>query len=131
MKIKDYMTSDIVKCDINDEISTIAEIMDSNNVGFVAVLENDEIIGVITDRDIVIGPVMDNTTSIEDFVNKNIISLDKNDDVNKALLTMRENKIKRILVTDDERYTGVLSIYDLFDTDLKDEIFNTLREIKS
>ena len=74
MKIKDYMTKGIVCCDIEDNISTIAEIMDSNNIGFIAVLSNDKIIGVITDRDLVIGPTLDNEASIEDYINKNIIS---------------------------------------------------------
>lgn len=131
MKVKDYMTKGIVNCDINDEISTIAEIMDSNNIGFVPVLEEDEIIGVITDRDIVIGPVMDNITTIEDFINKNIISIDENENVTEALLLMKENKVKRLLVTSKEKYVGVLSIFDLLEIKEKEDLLNTLIEIKN
>ena len=131
MKVKDYMTKGIVNCDINDEISTIAEIMDSNNIGFVPVLEEDEIIGVITDRDIVIGPVMDNITTIEDFINKNIISIDENENVTEALLLMKEKKVKRLLVTSKEKYVGVLSIFDLLEIKEKEDLLNTLIEIKN
>ncbi len=131
MKVKDYMTKGTVNCDINDEISTIAEIMDSNNIGFVPVLEEDEIIGVITDRDIVIGPVMDNITTIEDFINKNIISIDENENVTEALLLMKENKVKRLLVTSKEKYVGVLSIFDLLEIKEKEDLLNTLIEIKN
>ena len=131
MKVKDYMTKGIANCDINDEISTIAEIMDSNNIGFVPVLEEDEIIGVITDRDIVIGPVMDNITTIEDFINKNIISIDENENVTEALLLMKENKVKRLLVTSKEKYVGVLSIFDLLEIKEKEDLLNTLIEIKN
>lgn len=131
MKVKDYMTKGIVNCDINDEISTIAEIMDSNNIGFVPVLEEDEIIGVITDRDIVIGPVMDNITTIKDFINKNIISIDENENVTEALLLMKENKVKRLLVTSKEKYVGVLSIFDLLEIKEKEDLLNTLIEIKN
>ena len=131
MKVKDYMTKGIIDCDIDDEISGIAQIMESNNVGFLAVSEDEKIVGVITDRDLVIGPVMDEEEKISDYINKDIVSVDKNDDINKALELMRENKIKRLLVTDKEKYVGVLSISDLFKSDNNEEILNTLREIKN
>ena len=130
MKIKDYMTKGIVCCDIEDNISTIAEIMDSNNIGFIAVLSNDKIIGVITDRDLVIGPILDNENSIEDYINKNIISIDEDDNIITGLNLMKENKIKRLLVTKKGKYTGVLSISDLLTTNKTDEVINTLKEIK-
>lgn len=130
MKIKDYMTKGIVCCDIEDNISTIAEIMDSNNIGFIAVLSNDEIIGVITDRDLVIGPILDNEASIEDYINKNIISIDEDDNIITGLNLMKKNKIKRLLVTKKGKYTGVLSISDLLTTNKTDEVINTLKEIK-
>lgn len=130
MKIKDYMTKEIVCCDIEDNISTIAETMDSNNIGFIAVLSNDEIIGVITDRDIVIGPILDNEASIEDYINKNIISIDEDDNIITGLNLMKKNKINRLLVTKKGKYTGVLSISDLLTTNKTDEVINTLKEIK-
>ena len=89
-----------------------------------------KIIGVITDRDIVIGPVMNNESSIEDFISKNIISIDENSDILDALTLMKENKVKRLLITKKEKYTGVLSLSDLLDSDYNQEIINTLKEIK-
>ena len=130
MKIKDFMTKGIVTCEIDTPINDIAEIMESNNIGFLAVIDDDEIIGVITDRDIVIGPVMDNESSIEDFISKNIISIDENSDILDALTLMKENKVKRLLITKKEKYTGVLSLSDLLDSDYNQEIINTLKEIK-
>lgn len=130
MKIKDYMTKGIVCCDIEDNISTIAEIMDSNNIGFIAVLSNDAIIGVITDRDLVIGPILDNENSIEEYINKNIISIDEDDNIITGLNLMKKNKIKRLLVTKKGKYTGVLSISDLLTTNKTNEVINTLKEIK-
>jgi len=130
MKIKDFMTKGIVTCEIDDSINEIAEIMEANNIGFLAVVDEDEIVGVITDRDIVIGPVMDNESSIEDFISENIISIDENDDILDALTLMKENKVKRLLITKKEKYTGVLSLSDLLDSDYDQEIINTLKEIK-
>lgn len=130
MKIKDYMTKGVICCDVEDDISTIAEIMNSNNIGFIAVLKDDEIVGVLTDRDIVIGPVLDNENSIEDFLNKNIISIEEDSSVNEGLRLMKENKVKRLLVTKKGKYTGVLSTSDLLNYDSTEELLNTLREIK-
>lgn len=131
MKVKDFMTKGIVTCYSNDSIDEIAEIMDANNIGFVAVCDDDEeIIGVITDRDIVIGPVMDNEKSIEDFYSNNIISIEENSDVDEALSLMKENKVERLLVTKKGKYTGVLSIFDLLEENDTKDIITTLKEIK-
>lgn len=131
MKVKDFMTKGIVKCDINDEISAIAEIMEANNIGFIAVEEDDNIIGVITDRDIVIGPVMDNIDSIADFISTDIISIDEEQDIEEALSLMKENKIKRLLVTRKDKYVGVISISDLLKSEHETTIFDALKEIKN
>lgn len=131
MKVKDFMTKGIVKCDINDEISTIAEIMETNNIGFIAVEDDDNIIGVITDRDIVIGPVMDNIDSIADFISTGIISIDEDKDIEEALSLMKKNKIKRLLVTRKDKYVGVISISDLLNSEHETTIFDTLKEIKN
>lgn len=130
MKVKNYMTKEVIDCEIDDDVSEVANIMEENNIGFLAVCEEEEIVGVITDRDLVVGPVADEEESIEEYVTRDIVKIDKNKEITEALNLMRENKIKRLLVTDKDKYVGVLSISDLFKSDLKEEILETLIEIK-
>lgn len=130
MKVKNYMTKEVIDCEIDDDVSEVANIMEENNIGFLAVCEDEEIVGVITDRDLVVGPVADEEESIEEYITRDIVKIDKNKEITEALNLMRENKIKRLLVTDKDKYVGVLSISDLFKSDLKEEILETLIEIK-
>jgi CBS domain-containing protein len=131
MKVKDFMTKGIISCDINDSLNTIAEIMSNNDVGFIAVLDEDEIVGVITDRDIVIGPILDNVDSISDYINKSIISIDSDDNIEKAFNLMKKNKINRLLVTKNDKYIGVVSIFDFLESEFISNVFSTIKEIKN
>ena len=55
MQVKDIMTKDIVIADTNDTIMDVAKLMAHHNIGCIPVTENGEkVLGVITDRDIVI-----------------------------------------------------------------------------
>lgn len=130
MKVKDFMTDYIIKCNVNDEVDIIAKVMNINDIGFVAIEKNRKIIGVITDRDLVVGPVASNSSSINDFISEDIISIDLDSDIEDAFYLMKKYKVKRLLVTKKGKYVGVISISDLLGTDYEDTFFKTLKEIK-
>jgi len=131
MKVKDFMTENIIKCDIDDDVDIIAKVMSINDIGLVAIEKNKKIVGVITDRDLVIGPVAENTTSISDFISQDIISVESDSDIEEAFYLMKKYKVKRLLVTKKNKYIGIISISDLLDTDYEDTFFKTLKEIKA
>ena len=55
MQVRDIMTKDIVIADTNDTIIDVAKLMAHHNIGCIPITENGEkVLGVITDRDIVI-----------------------------------------------------------------------------
>ena len=90
MKVKDFMTENIIKCDIDDDVDIIAKVMSINDIGLVAIEKNKKIVGVITDRDLVIGPVAENTTSISDFISQDIISVESDSDIEEAFYLMKK-----------------------------------------
>ena len=90
-----------------------------------------KLVGVITDRDIVIKAVANNCDckqSIEDYINKNIIKIDYNRELSDAIHLMKANKIKRIIVADGEHFIGVLSLSDIIKTNKK-EVLEALKTI--
>ena len=109
MKVKDFMTDYIIKCNVNDEVDIIAKVMNINDIGFVAIEKNRKIIGVISE---------------------DIISIDLDSDIEDAFYLMKKYKVKRLLVTKKGKYVGVISISDLLGTDYEDTFFKTLKEIK-
>lgn len=130
MRIKEIVNKNLIVGDIDSSIIQISNIMKKNNIGFLPISNNNKIIGVITDRDIVINCISNNCNTddkIEGYINKNIIHIDCNREINDALNIMAKEKIKRILVSDKDKIIGVLSLSDIIKYDEK----NVLETIKS
>ena len=101
MRIKNILRRGIIVADINTSIYDVANLMKKHNIGFLPITSNNKIMGVITDRDIVINCVANNCENdqkIEDYINKSVISIDHNREIDEALDLMKKNKIKRNLV---------------------------------
>lgn len=116
MQAKDIMTSSLIVVDKNSDVFEIAKIMKEKDIGFILVSDNKKIIGVITDRDIVVKVLANNDTKINNYISKDIITCNIDDYMDDILLKMSENKIKRILVIDDKKVVGIISISDILNT---------------
>lgn len=133
MNIESIMSKDLIVCNINDAIHSVAKRMHENDVGIVPIVDNKKIIGIITDRDIVVNAISNNVDSNADvgkYMTRNIVTIDKDQSIEDAIELMGHQKIKRLLVTDDEKVVGILSLSDLINTDLDNEmITNNLKKI--
>lgn len=103
---------------INDVIIEISK----KRLGTTAVIENNKIVGIITDGDL--RRMLSNTPDIGKLVAKDIMSKNpKTIQVDamaiEAMETMENNKISQILVEDNSVYVGVVHLHDL----LKEGIF--------
>lgn len=131
MRIKEIVNKNLIVGDIDSSIIQISNIMKKNNIGFLPISNNNKIIGVITDRDIVINCISNNSSTddkIEGYVNKNIIHIDCNGEINDALNIMAKEKIKRILVSDKDKIIGVLSLSDIIKYD-ENKVLETIKSI--
>lgn len=116
MNIENIMTKTIIAKDLNTPIWEVSRIMDEYNIGFIPISNNNKIVGVITDRDICIHCCKENSNlqkPINDFITKEIITIDKNENVAETLRILSKYKIKRLLVTDNNQVIGVLSLSDI------------------
>jgi CBS domain-containing protein len=112
------MTKNPETAHLGTTISDIAQMMRDLNVGIIPVVKDDgELAGVITDRDITIRVVADglNTldTSVQDFLSPNPICVSSSDSVDDARQLMSEHQIRRLLVVDDGKLVGIVSIGDV------------------
>lgn len=116
MKVKDIMSKNLIICSSDINVINISNIMKKYNIGFIPIEKNKKIIGVITDRDIVINIIsnkVNNNSSIESYVNSNIIHIEENSSIDKCLNIMKENKVKRLIVVNKEKIVGVISLSDI------------------
>lgn len=118
MKIADVMTSDVMTCRSSDMLSDCATMMKELNVGVAPVVDEDEnLIGMITDRDIAIRAVAKgadpNTSSIGDFMSPSPITIEPETNVEDAADIMADVQIRRLPVIQDGRLVGIVSLGDL------------------
>jgi CBS domain-containing protein len=117
MKARDIMTKNPDTASPATYVGDVAKMMRDLDVGIVPVLDGGKLLGVITDRDITIRVTAEGLnpydTSVQPFVSPNPVSVSPDDDVDKVRKLMADKQIRRVLVTDDDRLVGVISIGDV------------------
>lgn len=128
MLVKNYMCRDLIVLDINTSIQEVGKIMKEYDIGFVPIHKDNKIIGVLTDRDIVTRIISNNDDKIEGYISRDLIRIDENENLNEALDLMAKNRTKRLLVTNENKLVGVLSLSDLLDYD-NDKVIDCIKSI--
>lgn len=119
MQIKEIMTSGVECISPNATIAEAAERMKSLDVGAVPVCgENDELVGMITDRDIAIRCVAaqgdPTSTTVNDIMTPDILFCREDQDLAEAAEMMERQQVRRLVVINDEkRLVGIASLGDL------------------
>jgi arabinose-5-phosphate isomerase len=117
-RIEDVMKKEDLP--VVDSLSSVKEIintMSQARLGLAIVLEENEIVGVITDGDIrrAMEEFEDSffRLNAKDLMSKNPKTIDKKEKLPKAQELMNESKVNSLLVVDDNLLCGVVQIYDL------------------
>ncbi len=119
MKINECMCQDVCFVKEDCSIYDAARIMNENHIGCIPICnEEKKVIGLITDRDIVLrGVACDKNprvTKIKDIMTTNVYTCNKEDDVEVAQTKMKKNQIRRLPIVDNtNKMVGILSVGDL------------------
>ncbi|NLC67732.1 MAG: CBS domain-containing protein [Clostridiaceae bacterium] len=120
MKVKDIMTKNVAYVLPGATIAEAAQIMQKHNIGSIPVVDtndNDNIVGIITDRDIVVRNIAHGkdprTTPVSDVMTTNVITVDQYADIEEVAAKMASNQIRRIPVVDNNKLVGILAIGDI------------------
>jgi CBS domain-containing protein len=118
MQIKDVMTTDVSFVEPNTPIREIARRMREADIGSTPVIENGRLVGMVTDRDIIVRIVAEGmnveTAMARDAMSPGILYCFDDDTVEHVLDNMGDNQIRRLPVVDrDKRLVGVVSLGDL------------------
>ena len=117
-KIKDVMSSSTLSLESTATASDAAKIMETNNLEAVVVVENDKLVGIVTDRDYTIKlgshayPI---DTPIGRLMSYPLISINQDAEISVARSLMEKNKIKRLPVVSDNVVLGIVTMSDLVD----------------
>jgi CBS domain-containing protein len=121
MKVSECMTTDVKIADPSRSIQDAAKLMDKNDCGSLPVGEGDRLVGMITDRDIVIRAVaagLPLDTPIREVMTKEVKYCFENDEIDDVAENMGDIQMRRLPVLNSKkRIVGIVSIGDLARSD--------------
>jgi CBS domain-containing protein len=117
MKIRDVMSRDVHVARPGDTLQEVASRMATGDFGFIPVADGDQLIGTLTDRDIVVRAVAGGaslTSPIIEFITRDVETVREDDDLQSVLDLMGSRQIRRAPVIDKHgKLVGVVSLGDL------------------
>jgi CBS domain-containing protein len=117
MRISEVMTRDVKTVTPDQTAREAAAFMLSEDAGSIPVMQDDRLIGMITDRDIAIRGVAEGRgpeTSVRELMSSGLICAREDDDVEEVAVKMSDAQVRRMPVVDDqERLCGIVSLGDL------------------
>jgi len=115
--IRDVMTTHPVALPATSSVVDAARAMRDSDIGNVIVLENGQICGIVTDRDIAIRGVAEgrniSSLTLGDICSRQLTTLSPTDSVDDAALLMREKALRRLPVVEGGKPVGIVSLGDL------------------
>src|SRR4051812_2239561 len=114
MKVHEIMTAHARCVSPENNLVEAAGVMRELDVGALPVFEDDELAGMITDRDIVLRGVADgrdaNTATVRDVMSQGVVFVFADQEVEEAARTMEEKQIRRLPVLNRaKRLVGIVS----------------------
>ena len=114
MKVRDAMAKTVSSARKSDKVIEVAKKMKQEDAGFIPVLENGgTLIGVITDRDIVIRCIAEGhdprSETAEHLMSRQVTIISPDDDIEQAAKMMEREAIRRLPVAENGHLVGVLS----------------------
>jgi CBS domain-containing protein len=134
-KVRDIMVDDVVSIEPEASLTDAACLMEEANVGMLPVVQDGMVLGVITDRDIVVRAVAREadpaSTAVGDCLSINAIVAHPDWSTEQAMQTMAQAQVGRLPVLDDDnQLVGVVTLSSLaFRAPEKDEALEAAQEV--
>jgi CBS domain-containing protein len=117
MKVRDIMTTDVAYVNPAATVVEAAQLMQKHNVGSVPVCDQNGVVGIITDRDIVVRNVAHSKdpgkTPVSDVMTGEVTSVTPDADIKDVFRTMSSKQIRRLPVVENNKLVGIVSIGDV------------------
>jgi CBS domain-containing protein len=116
-KVSEVMTHDPRTVEPSATLTDVARTMRDDDIGAVVVVEAGAAAGLVTDRDIVVRAVADgrdpNSTSVAEVASRDLRTLTPDQNLEDAIALMRDWDVRRVVVVQDGRPVGIVSLGDL------------------
>lgn len=118
MRVKDCMCDSVKYVSPNCTVKECARLMCDNHIGCVPVCdENECIVGLVTDRDVILRSIacdkISSDTLVKDIMTKNVCTCNLNAGIEDVQKIMSENQIRRLPVVENDKIVGIITLGDL------------------
>ncbi len=116
--VRELMTSNPSTVEAHTPVMEAAEIMRRDDVGPVPLVEGDKLVGIVTDRDIVLRVVAENrdagATTCGEIASRQLVTVDPEQTLDEARRLMAEHQVRRLpVVEEDGKLVGILAQADV------------------
>jgi len=118
-QVRDVMTSDVKTVQPQARVGDVARVMRDEDIGSVPVVQDEQLLGMITDRDLVIRALADCGDDVmqftaEEFMSREVQCCRDDQNIGDVLKEMGDQQIRRLPVVNNERkLVGIVSLGDL------------------
>ncbi len=126
MNVRSFMTDGVEALTPQDTVLHASRLMKKLNIGCLPVLDDhSKVIGIVTDRDIVIrvfADILPMNTKVDSIMTSPVVTVCETDEIGMTITKMSENQVRRLPVVDESaNLVGMISLGDLAIHQLTDE----------
>jgi len=115
--VREIMSTKVVSSQQDETVQKVAHRMKDNEVGSTIIMSGDEVVGIVTERDIVRKVVAKDMpvdrVKAEEIMTSPIIEVVPDLEINEVARKMRKNEVKKLPVVDNGKVMGVVTQSDL------------------
>jgi CBS domain-containing protein len=116
--VRDVMTSNPRSIEPSTAVTEAARLMKTEDVGSLPIVDGDQLVGVVTDRDVVIRVVAEKkdpqSTTVGEIASRDLVTVDPQQDLDEALRLMAQHQVRRLPVAEEDgKLVGILAQADV------------------
>jgi CBS domain-containing protein len=122
--VRDVMTTNVEYCTPLDNVYEVAAKMRDLDVGAIPIVENGRLIGLITDRDLVVRGIAEKrsgSNQVTNVMSENLVTVSPDTSVQEAVQLMAKHQIRRLPVVENGKLVGMVSLGDLATNSYSDQ----------
>jgi len=133
MKVRELMTTEPTTVEPKATLGEVATLMKQQDCGSIPVIEGGRLIGIVTDRDIVVRGVAagkdPKTQRVSEVMSSNPVTIGPDDDVADAEKKMADRQIRRLPVVEGGKLVGIIVTAQIARAGNERKVGETLKEI--
>jgi CBS domain-containing protein len=115
--IRDLMTSNPATAQPSSTVAEVAQIMAQEDVGPVPIVDGGRLVGLVTDRDLVIRVIAEgrdpSSTTIGEIASADLVTVQPDTNLSEALQLMAQNQVRRLPVVEGDQLVGIVAQADV------------------